>query len=356
MRADRLAGSQPLSVLFVTIGDETVASSRVRVLQYVPHLERAGIRSRVVIYRGSKAARAQALARMLWLAPQHRVVVVQKAYLPIPAQWLLAACNPRLVFDFDDALYTADPLWPAALARLVSDLGRPRLEHVLARSRLALTASDATAAFAARLCPRVLRIPGPIDTDRYVPAPRATANPERTVVGWIGSPFTTPYVKTLLPGFAELARRHPQVAIRLIGADRFEVGNLPVTFTPWSLATECAELRSLDIGLMPLPDNEWTRGKGGYKLLQYMAVGIAAVASPVGINREILRDGVNGFWATTEAEWVERLHRLITDRHLREEMGRRGRAIAENEYSFHRSAPVLIAALRRVAAAGRRAP
>ena len=112
------------------------------------------------------------------------------------------------------------------------------------------------------------------------------------------------------------------------------------------METEVADLQSFDIGIMPLPDNEWTRGKGGYKLLQYMAVGVPCVASPVGINKELIRDGENGFLATTEEEWYEKLSLLIDNPELRREMGRRGRAYVVRNHSFEAAAPKLISALK----------
>jgi len=116
----------------------------------------------------------------------------------------------------------------------------------------------------------------------------------------------------------------------------------------WSLDTEVADLQNFDIGIMPLPDNEWTRGKGGYKLLQYMAVGIPCIASPVGINMELIRDGENGFLAATEDQWYEKISLLTRDQELRKKMGMRGRDFVVKNYSFEVAAPKLISALRQL--------
>jgi len=139
-----------------------------------------------------------------------------------------------------------------------------------------------------------------------------------------------------------------RLAFKCIGADEsqitgtaFEGGNVK-----WDQKTEPEELRTYDIGIMPLPDDPWTRGKGGYKLLQYMAVGIPSVCSPVGTNTEIIREGINGFTADTEQAWIEKLSLLIENRYMRIEMGKRGREIAVSEYSFHHYAPILIGAIR----------
>lgn len=131
-----------------------------------------------------------------------------------------------------------------------------------------------------------------------------------------------------------------------MGVGKINFAGVNATLKKWRLDNEVATLQSFDIGIMVLPDNEWTRGKGGYKLLQYMAVGIPCVASPVGINKELIRDGENGFLATTEEEWYENLSLLIDNPELRKKMGMRGRDFVVRNYSFEVAAPKLISALK----------
>jgi glycosyltransferase involved in cell wall biosynthesis len=128
------------------------------------------------------------------------------------------------------------------------------------------------------------------------------------------------------------------------------------TVLPWSLESERDHLSRFDLGIMPLPDNRWTRGKGGYKLLQYMALGLPSVASPVGVNQEIIADGVNGYLARDEGEWVGRLAELVADAEKRRALGATARQLAEERYSVRAATPRLLEILRRAARAPQAAP
>jgi glycosyltransferase involved in cell wall biosynthesis len=140
------------------------------------------------------------------------------------------------------------------------------------------------------------------------------------------------------------------IACVAIGAREDQVADGPFLAKPWSEADEVRSLKGLDIGIMPLPDEPWTRGKCGYKLIQYMASGLPVVASPVGVNGDIVRHGENGFLASTEREWNEALSRLIADPDLRRRMGALGRRRVEREFSLKVQAPRLERLVRSVAA------
>ena len=206
---------------------------------------------------------------------------------------------------------------------------------MLRSARHAIVENDYTGRYAKQFCEHVSIITGPIDTDRYLPSHREVGS--GVVLGWTGSRSTEPYLELIRDPLVELGRRYKELQLFLIGADAFEVEELRVIRRDWSLETEGPDLSEFDVGLMPLPDDPWTRGKGGYKILQYQALGIPVVASPVGINREIVEPGVNGFLASTASEWVEHLERLIHDSALRRRMGDAGRKKAEAEYSLKTS-------------------
>jgi glycosyltransferase involved in cell wall biosynthesis len=144
----------------------------------------------------------------------------------------------------------------------------------------------------------------------------------------------------------ELGRRYAHVTLCLIGASSFEFDGLPMVTHEWSLNTEVTHLSRFDIGLMPLPEDAFTRGKGGYKLLQYMAMALPVVASPVEINREIVEDGENGFLADHSADWVVSLSRLIEDGDLRRRMGQSGRKKMEQDFSLQQSSQRLVGILQ----------
>jgi len=158
------------------------------------------------------------------------------------------------------------------------------------------------------------------------------------VIGWTGSYSTYQHLERIYPILARLAKRH-RFRLVIVGTEAPEIHGVEVDFRPWRSETEAHDLADLDIGIMPLPDDAWSRGKCGLKALQYMALGIPPVVSPVGVNTEIVNDGVNGLVAETEDEWVDRLARLIENPPLRERLGRAARRTIEERYSARIVAP-----------------
>lgn len=192
-------------------------------------------------------------------------------------------------------------------------------------------------------------LPTVVDTDAYTPLSGARAAP--LTIGWIGSPSTWRFVRPYLPLLSELVRDYG-IRVRVVGAGvAAEVDSFDgLDLIEWTEATEIDEVRRMDIGIMPLPDEPWARGKSGYKLIQYMACGLPVIASPVGVNSEIVVGGVSGVLATDFAQWEAALRQLIGSAELRADMGREGRARAIERYSLQSQAPRLIAAFRSVVA------
>jgi glycosyltransferase involved in cell wall biosynthesis len=350
-----------MNVLLVPLGPPVVASSRIRVYQYLPHLASHGIQTRVVpfmpapdVRRPSRlgsarraAARLRTLERVCLLsvlASRYDVTLIQRVLLPDALQRLIARRARRLVFDIDDAVYTTHP--GMLDADRWASRARPRFEAMVARSRAVFASTPTLAAEARRGEARVFELPSPVDCDRY--RPREGPPTSRVVVGWIGDPSTTMYLLPLLPVCRRLAARHPAVRFEAVGADP-AMDLAPFRIHPWSLETELHGLGELDIGIMPLSDDEWARGKAGYKLLQYMACGIASVASPVGVNAELLGDGARGLAAVGPRDWEDALTALIEDATRRRRLAVAGRQLAEREYSLAVWAPRYRAALEAVA-------
>ena len=250
-----------------------------------------------------------------------------------------------VVFDFDDAIYLRDVSAANARWKRLKPVGK-----AAALCRLAshvTVGSSVLAAFAREHARAVTVVPSTIDTDRYAPRPRP-ANP-RPVIGWTGSHTTWPHLLTVRDALVRL-RREVDFELRVVGAGPVSLPGLDVTSVTWRAETEADDLRPLDVGLMPLPDDEWSRGKCGMKALQYMALGIPPVVSPVGANVEIVRDGVEGFHARGADEWLERMRLLLRDEALRAQMGARARARVEEGYSARVQAPRVAAVLHAVAA------
>ena len=265
--------------------------------------------------------------------------------------WVERAAARRLpvVYDFDDAIYL--PAASAANAR-VSFLKHPGKAATLCQLATHVTVgNEHLAAFARRHAKQVTVIPSTIDTEQYVPRPWPP-NP-RPVIGWSGSPTTLPSLQALLPALRQL-RTRMDFELRVIGG-RLEDAALAVSCVTWKAASEADDLRGIDVGLMPLADDEWERGKCGMKALQYMALGIPPVVSPVGANTTIVRHGVNGMLAGTDEEWVAHLEALGHDPELRARLGREARRTVENEYSAIVHAPRMAQVLREAAARARTA-
>jgi glycosyltransferase involved in cell wall biosynthesis len=191
-------------------------------------------------------------------------------------------------------------------------------------------------------------IPTCVDTEVWTPVPR----PDRSgppVIGWIGTPTTTPYLVSLQPVFEALARECAFV-LRVSGSSTpVTVPGVSVENLPWSLAGEIGLFGSCDIGVYPMPTDEWTLGKCGFKAIQFMACAVPVVASPVGVNTTIIDHGVNGLLAATQDEWLRHLRTLIADAGLRRRLGTAGRQRIESAYSLRAHAPSVVSVFERAA-------
>ncbi len=179
----------------------------------------------------------------------------------------------------------------------------------------------------------VFVIPTSIDTHLY-PKKKKISSREETILGWIGTKGNLKYLKKLEPVFEVIRQRFPRVKLKIVSNDFFDSSHLPVVKKLWRLEDENEDLISFDIGLMPLNDDLWSRGKCGLKIIQYLSVGVPVVCTPVGINSDIVKDGENGFWAKDQQEWVDRLSSLIQHPDLRLQMGLKGIETVEKEYSL----------------------
>jgi glycosyltransferase involved in cell wall biosynthesis len=252
------------------------------------------------------------------------------------------------VYDFDDAVFLGDT---SEANRVIGFLKYPaKTRAIVAASTGVIAGNGYLANYALAFNDAVTVMPTCVDTDVFVPRPAPRAAGDPLVVGWIGSPTTVRYLLEYGGVLAELARRYPFV-LRVAGAGRpIEMPGMAIENVEWSLEREVALFNTCDIGIYPLADDLWTRGKCGFKAIQFMACGVPVVASAVGVNCEIVDDGVNGFLARTREDWVDKLARLCTDADLRDRLGRAGRQRVEDRYSLRRNTPLMIAALDKALA------
>ncbi len=362
-----------LRVLCLTSLPTSGAGNRLRVEQYTEPLREFGIElvissffdegTYAVLYR-RKHTMAKALGVLRGMARRARdafqarnsdLVLVYRESAPLGPplfERMLARRGVPYVFDFDDALFLG-PVHPAN--KMWSWLRHPsRAEESVVRATAVVTVNDYLAEWARRFNARVHVIPTPVDTDRYLPVPRQGRSAE-LVIGWIGSSTTAPYLHLLDDVFSELACRGLNFLVRVIGG-HYSHPVARVELRPWRLATEAEDVGTLDIGLLPEPDDPWTRGKGAFKALLYMASGLPVVASRVGVNPEVIREGETGFCVDDRLAWVSAIERLAADPALRARMGTSGRRHVEERYSLRIQAPRLAAVLMEAAqrSAGRR--
>ena len=264
------------------------------------------------------------------------VYVLREAALlgpPVFERWLKYMDVPY-VFDFDDAVFVP---YVSPSNGYLSYLKFPGKTRAICRMAAHVMAgNEYLADYARAVNERVTVIPTTVDTSKYTVEPRAPN--EVPVIGWSGSHSTAPHLSTLKNALRRLAERE-RFVLRVVGVPDFKMEGVEVEAMPWRSATEVEDLRPFDVGVMPLPDDKWSRGKCGMKALQYMGLAIPAVCSPVGVNSEIIRDGENGLLATTDDEWVEKLSRLLRSPEERARLGRAGRATLEARYSAAVQAP-----------------
>ncbi|MDQ5851135.1 MAG: glycosyltransferase family 4 protein [Chloroflexota bacterium] len=233
--------------------------------------------------------------------------------------------------------------------RLLRSMLRSKIPGIVSRSCQVVAGNRLLAEWTAQFNPNVTIIPTSVDLRKYAAdVPRRRAG-EKPVIGWIGTPMTARYLRLLERPLRALRTRHDFV-LKVIGAPNFTMEGIEVQAVPWSEATEVDELRTCDIGIMPIPDDPWARGKSALKLIQYLAAGVAAVASPVGANCDVLQESRNGLFAVTEEDWTEKLAALIERPAYREHLARAGRHTVEERFSLQGNAPRFTVILRQAAA------
>jgi len=345
-----------VKVLLLARYGHLAASSRYRVYQYQPSLRDHGLDVTVCallddvylrrLYAGQRAAPiriARAYAgRILAIlqAGGYDLIWLEKEALPWIPAWLeslLLGLGPPVVVDYDDAIHHRYDHHASLPFRTL--LGG-KIARIMRNAAVVVVANDYLATYARKAgAARIEYLPTVVDLHRYPPAP-PPANDVFTV-GWIGNPLTAPvYLEAIHPVLKELCKGG-RARFVAIGPTVLDWPDVPVTVKSWSEATETEDIQRLDVGLMPLPDEPFERGKSGLKLLQYMACSRPVIASPVGVNQEIIEEGVNGFTATSPREWLDTLRLLQSDQELRRRMGQAGRAMVEDRYCLQVTAPRL---------------
>ncbi|WP_075292055.1 glycosyltransferase family 4 protein [Pararhizobium arenae] len=354
-----------LRVLFILPHPIEGPSSRFRVYQFLPYLQAHGIEATVspllssslapIVYDKGKTAQkilltGYGLLRRLYdvlRSTRYDVVYVLREAFPFGPpllERLMAAGASRMIFDYDDAIYVSSTAYTNPLDRF-RDFSKT--EKLIRMADHIVAGSHHLARYAARHKPIVSCIsilPTVVDTRDF--RPPGQRHGDDFTIGWIGTPRGTAYLRSIREAIITVSRKLPKARFVFVGAEPFDCGGVPVEFRKWTLEREIADIQSFDVGIMPLFDDEEARGKCGFKLIAYMSAGLPVVCSPVGANKDIVSEGVNGYFADTPEAWAKALIRLGENPLLRHQFAEQGRRHVEENFSLDVVAPRLLSILR----------
>ncbi len=345
-------------VLFLTRYPVEGASSRYRVFQYLKHLEALGVQAEVQSFMdtsmyhlslapghtGAKIwATVRATVRRLWALRKWRrydALYLQRELLPFGPPLIEGALKKRgavLFFDYDDALFIKKASRYNRLATALRSGDKTRdlfqlVDCVVAGNNWLRDAAIAEGA------KRAVTLEVAEDTTR-IPMHATHSNDTPVTIGWLGSPSTVKYLRFIEPVLQEVATRYPHVRWEIMGGNDFRMDGVDWRLKDWSLEGELAALARFDIGLMPLPPEDWAKGKSGGKARTYMAAGVVPVVADIGYNRELIRHAETGFLCATPKDWDTHLARAIEDAALRQRIASAARAEVEQRFD-----PAIIAA------------
>lgn len=275
---------------------------------------------------------------ILLTSPMYDFVFIHREVTPIGPpifEWLLAKVFRRkIIYDFDDAIWLTDRRQESWFLKFAK--WRSKVASICSWSYKVSCGNEYLCNYARRFNNNVVYNPTTIDTENLHNAERFNSpksNNRRITIGWTGSHSTLKYLNDVEEVLSKIIAEYSDVDFLVIADREPSLNKIPIRFLPWNAETEIEDLLQIDIGIMPLPDDEWANGKCGFKALQYLALERPAVVTPVGVNSIIIEDGVNGFLCSTPDQWERALRKLIEDSELRKMMGEKGRITVEQRYS-----------------------
>ena len=335
-------------VAFVPYPLGIAPSQRFRLEQWAPHLKALGISIEFRAFADADLVKllyrpGHALGKLVGLT---RTMMLQRRQIPAPGDFDVAVVHRSMsligppflerrlaqripvVYDFDDAIHL---LHTSDANRSFGWLKFPaKTAEISALATSVTVGNEYLAAFARKHNRSVDIVPSSVDDTVYTPGPVRVPS-EHAVVGWMGSSTSQTYLEPFAPLLSKLVREG--LRVRIVSDRRPTTFDFAFEWAPWSASTEVSDLQAFDIGIMPLPDTEWAKGKCAMKLIQYMGVGIPSIGSSLGGNLEVVQDGENGFLATREEEWLEKTLRLARDPDLARRLGDAGRRTVVARYS-----------------------
>ncbi len=331
---------------------DSAPSQRFRFEQYFNHLKQKGFVLKMapfwnkegwsILYQKGNALKKIGytligFSKRLLLLPQigsYDYIFIHREATPLgPPWWELIVgkiIRKKIIYDFDDAI------WIPAISKenfIVSVLKcHSKVKTICGISYTISCGNEFLCSYAREYNSRVILNPTTIDTDLH--KPRNTSNHEKIVIGWTGTHSTNKYLSFLIPALKRIEEMFPEEILFLVISDKNPAIDLKMfKFLYWTKEKEIEDLQKIDIGVMPLTEDQWSKGKCGFKVLQYMGIGIPAIASPVGVNKNIIKHGVNGFLCEDENKWIATLEKLIRDEKNRYDIGAQGRLTVKKNYS-----------------------
>ena len=257
-------------------------------------------------------------------------------WIPSVFENILVRGNIKIVADYDDAFFHR---YDQNNSFLIRNLLKNKIDSVMEYADMVLAGNNYLLERAKLTNRNVKLFPTVVDINKF-----KNSNPIKDdvfTIGWIGSPGTANYLKIIEDALKEVSL-DKDIRINLIGANKIKINSVSINYIKWDENTEVEEISKFDVGIMPLPDNSWERGKCGFKLIQYLSCNLPVIGSPVGVNREIIINGVNGFQANSTDEWIKYIRLLKDDKELMLKMGKNGRRFVEEKYSLQRNVVKLI--------------
>jgi len=323
--------------LLVLSNNPDRASFRQRIEIYLDYLRAEGINSTVCRYPTSPLTRW----RLLQSSRDFDAVFLHKKRLNSLDAFLLRRCARKVIYDFDDAIMYDDNRPDKSSPKRLRDFRR-----TVGLADRVIAGNEYLAEHAQKFNPNVSILPTGLDPASYKVKTEPNNDGKIRLV-WIGSKTTLPYLEEIKPALEKIGSSIGNLVLRIICDEFFDLRNMEVEKCLWTSQTEIDDLVSSDIGLAPLPDNRFTRGKCGFKILQYAAAGLPIVASPVGVNAELVQDGVNGFHAEILEDWIEKISALVINESTRIQMGREARKMVR-PFDLASIGPRLVSLVRSV--------
>jgi glycosyltransferase involved in cell wall biosynthesis len=308
-------------LLFISKG-ETASSTRYRALQYFPSLTKDGWIPRHVTISGGLGSTVASL----YAAQQADIVVLLRKTFPKPIFWMLRKVSKKLIFDFDDAIF-CNTDGSSSRTRM------QRFQHTIKHCDYVFAGNGYLAAHAQKFNRNIAVIPTSVDAEKYnLTHPKES--PSLTLV-WIGSSSTKKYLVAILPQLEEAAQLAPNLQLNIIADFQLSSPTLKIKNIAWSAETEAGELNNADIGIAPMIDNDWTKGKCALKVLQYMAAGLPVISSHSGVNAETVQDQVNGYLLEENEDWSHLIIKLQDQKVMLKKMGQQGKSLVNHAFSMH---------------------